>query len=72
MRESREKQELLVAALQDRLRVAATCDIAAAWTHNSTRWTPIAIFSRASWILRSSDLKEILTVVQLYKALGGG
>ena len=52
MRESREKQELLVAALEDRLQLAY-CDIAAEWTRSSTLWMPTAIFSMGSSRSRS-------------------
>jgi NodT family efflux transporter outer membrane factor (OMF) lipoprotein len=71
MRESREKQELLVAALQDRLRLAYMRYRGGVDTQLNALDADRDLFS-GQLTLAQLRLQEILSVVQLYKSLGGG
>ena len=71
MRESREKQELLVAALEDRLRLAYMRYRGGVDTQLNALDADRDLFS-GQLTLAQLRLQEILSVVQLYKALGGG
>lgn len=71
VRESREKQELLVAALQDRLRLAYLRYRGGVDTQLNALDADRDLFN-AQLTLAQLRLQEILSVVQLYKALGGG
>lgn len=71
VRESCEKQELLVAALQDRLRLAYMRYRGGVDTQLNALDADRDLFS-AELTLAQLRLQEILSVVQLYKALGGG
>jgi outer membrane protein, multidrug efflux system len=70
-RESREKQEELVFALQDRLRLAYIRYRGGVDTQLDALDADRDLFS-AQLSLSQIRLGELLTVVQLYKALGGG
>jgi multidrug efflux system outer membrane protein len=69
--ESREKQEALVYALQDRLRLAYVRYRGGVDTQLNALDADRDLFS-AELSLSQIQLNELLTVVQLYKALGGG
>ena len=71
VRESREKQEALVTALQDRLRLAYIRYRGGVDTQLNALDADRDLF-QAELDLARIKLDEILTVVQLYKALGGG
>src|SRR5215469_11842244 len=71
MRESREKQELLVAALQDRLNLAYMRYRGGVDTQLNALDADRDLYS-GQLTLAQLRLQEILSVVQLYKALGGG
>jgi multidrug efflux system outer membrane protein len=71
VRESREKQEALVFALQDRLRLAYLRYRGGVDTQLNALDADRDLF-QAELDLARIRLEEILTVVQLYKALGGG
>ena len=71
VRESREKQEALVAALQDRLRLAYVRYRGGVDTQLNALDADRDLF-QAELSLAQIRLNESLTVVQLYKALGGG
>ena len=71
MRESREKQELLVAALEDRLRLAYLRYRGGVDTQLNALDADRDLFN-GQLTLAELRLQEILSVVQLYKALGGG
>jgi multidrug efflux system outer membrane protein len=71
VRESREKQEALVAALQDRLRLAYVRYRGGVDTQLNALDADRDLF-QAELTLAQIRLDESLTVVQLYKALGGG
>ncbi len=71
VRESREKQELLVAALEDRLRLAYVRYRGGVDTQLNALDADRDLFS-AQLTLARLRLDETLSVVQLYKALGGG
>jgi outer membrane protein, multidrug efflux system len=71
VRESREKQEQLVVALQDRLRLAYIRYRGGVDTQLNALDADRDLFS-AELALSQIRLDELLTVVQLYKALGGG
>ena len=71
VRESREKQEALVAALQDRLRLAYLRYRGGVDTQLNALDADRDLF-QAELTLAQIRLDESLTVVQLYKALGGG
>jgi outer membrane protein TolC len=71
MRESREKQELLVAALSDRLRLAYMRYRGGVDTQLNALDADRDLFS-GQLTLAQLRLQEILSVVQLYKSLGGG
>ena len=71
VRESREKQEALVAALKDRLRLAYVRYRGGVDTQLNALDADRDLFS-AELSLAQIRLDESLTVVQLYKALGGG
>jgi NodT family efflux transporter outer membrane factor (OMF) lipoprotein len=71
VRESREKQELLVVALQDRLRLAYLRYRGGVDTQLNALDADRDLFT-AELTLSQIRLQEVLTVVQLYKALGGG
>jgi len=70
-RESRSKQEDLVYALQDRLRLAYLRYNGGVDTQLNALDADRDLFS-AELSLSQTRLNEVLTVVQLYKALGGG
>jgi multidrug efflux system outer membrane protein len=70
-RESREKQEALVFALQDRTRLAYIRYRGGVDTQLDALDADRDLFS-AQLSLSQIRLSELLTVVQLYKALGGG
>jgi len=70
-RESREKQEALVFALQDRLRLAYIRYRGGVDTQLDALDADRDLFT-AQLSLSQIRLNELLTVVQLYKALGGG
>jgi multidrug efflux system outer membrane protein len=71
VRESREKQEALVFALQDRLRLAYLRYRGGVDTQLNALDADRDLF-QAELNLAGIRLEEILTVVQIYKALGGG
>ncbi len=71
VRESREKQEALETALEDRLRLAYLRYRGGVDTQLNALDADRDLFS-AQLTLAQLRLDEILTVVQLYKALGGG
>jgi len=71
VRESREKQESLVATLQDRLRLAYVRYQGGVDTQLNALDADRDLFN-AELTLARIRLDESLTVVQLYKALGGG
>jgi outer membrane protein, multidrug efflux system len=71
VRESREKQEELVAALRDRLRLAYVRYRGGVDTQLNALDADRDLF-QAELDLSQIRLQELLTVVQLYKALGGG
>jgi NodT family efflux transporter outer membrane factor (OMF) lipoprotein len=71
VRESREKQEALVAVLQDRLRLAYARYEGGVDTQLNALDADRDLF-QAELTLAQIRLNESLTVVQLYKALGGG
>ena len=71
MRESREKQESLVATLQDRLRLAYIRYQGGVDTQLNALDADRDLF-QAELTLARIRLDESLSVVQLYKALGGG
>ena len=71
VRESREKQEELVVALQDRLRLAYIRYRGGVDTQLNALDADRDLF-QAELTLSQIRLNELLTVVQLYKALGGG
>jgi multidrug efflux system outer membrane protein len=71
VRESREKQEELVVALQDRLRLAYIRYRGGVDTQLNALDADRDLF-QAELSLSQIRLEELLTVVQLYKALGGG
>jgi multidrug efflux system outer membrane protein len=71
VRESREKQEELVAALRDRLRLAYVRYRGGVDTQLNALDADRDLFS-GELNLAQIQLDELLTVVQLYKALGGG
>lgn len=71
VRESREKQVELVYALQDRLRLAYIRYRGGVDTQLNALDADRDLFS-AELALSQIQLSEIVTVVQLYKALGGG
>src|ERR1700731_4783344 len=71
VRESRHQQEALVVALQDRLRLAYLRYRGGVDTQLNALDADRDLFS-AELTLSQIRLQELLTVVQLYKALGGG
>jgi multidrug efflux system outer membrane protein len=71
VRESRERQEALVATLQDRLRLAYVRYRGGVDTQLNALDADRDLF-QAQLDLAQLQLNESLTVVQLYKALGGG
>jgi outer membrane protein, multidrug efflux system len=71
VRESRERQEELVVALQDRLRLAYVRYRGGVDTQLDALDADRDLF-QAQLTLSQIRLQELLTVVQLYKALGGG
>jgi outer membrane protein, multidrug efflux system len=71
VRESREKEEQLVFALQDRLRLAYVRYRGGVDTQLNALDADRDLF-QAQFDLAQLRLQELLTVVQLYKALGGG
>lgn len=71
MRESREKQELLANALEDRLRLAYLRYRGGVDTQLNALDADRDLFT-AQLTLGQLRLEEVLSVVQLYKALGGG
>jgi multidrug efflux system outer membrane protein len=71
VRESREQQELLVTALQDRTRLAYVRYRGGVDTLLSALDADRDLF-QAELTLSEIKLNELLTVVQLYKSLGGG
>jgi outer membrane protein, multidrug efflux system len=71
VRESRERQEELVVALQDRLRLAYVRYRGGVDTQLNALDADRDLF-QAELDLSQIRLQELLTVVQLYKALGGG
>jgi outer membrane protein, multidrug efflux system len=71
VRESRERQEALVAALQDRLRLAYIRYRGGVDTQLNALDADRDLF-QAELDLSQIRLDELLTVVQLYKTLGGG
>jgi NodT family efflux transporter outer membrane factor (OMF) lipoprotein len=71
VRESREKQEALVFALQDRLRLAYIRYRGGVDTQLNALDADRDLF-QAELNLSQIRLQELLTVVQLYKTLGGG
>ena len=71
VRESRERQEELVTALQDRLRLAYIRYRGGVDTQLNALDADRDLF-QAELTLSQIRLSELLTVVQLYKALGGG
>ncbi len=71
VRESRERQEALVAALQDRLRLAYLRYRGGVDTQLNALDADRDLF-QAELDLSQIRLNELLTVVQLYKTLGGG
>jgi multidrug efflux system outer membrane protein len=71
VRESREKQEELVYALQDRVRLAYVRYRGGVDTQLNALDADRDLFA-AELSLSQIRLNELLTIVQLYKALGGG
>ncbi len=71
VRESREKQELLVAALKDRMRLAYMRYRGGVDTQLNALDADRDLFN-GQLTLAQLRLQETLSVVQLYKALGGG
>ncbi len=71
VRESRQRQEALVLALQDRLRLAYVRYRGGVDTQLNALDADRDLF-QAELTLSQIRLDELLTVVQLYKALGGG
>jgi len=71
VRESRERQEALVVALQDRVRLAYIRYRGGVDTQLDALDADRDLF-QAELTLSQIRLSELLTVVQLYKALGGG
>jgi len=71
VRESREKQEALEAALEDRLRLAYMRYRGGVDTQLNALDADRDLF-QAQLTLAELRLQELLSVVQLYKALGGG
>jgi outer membrane protein, multidrug efflux system len=71
VRESREQQEALVIALQDRVRLAYLRYRGGVDTQLNALDADRDLF-QAELTLSQIRLDELLTVVQLYKALGGG
>ena len=71
VRESREQQELLVAALQDRTRLAYVRYRGGVDTLLNGLDADRDLF-QAELALSQIRLNELLSVVQLYKSLGGG
>src|SRR5207253_3255841 len=71
VRESREQQELLVTALQDRTRLAYVRYRGGVDTLLNALDADRDLF-QAELALSQIRLDELLSVVQLYKALGGG
>jgi outer membrane protein, multidrug efflux system len=71
VRESREQQEALVVALQDRLRLAYLRYRGGVDTQLNALDADRDLFT-AQLTLSQIRLQELLTVVELYKALGGG
>ena len=71
VRESREQQELLVHALEDRLRLAYLRYHGGVDTQLNALDADRDLF-QAELNLAGLRLDEMLAVVQLYKALGGG
>jgi multidrug efflux system outer membrane protein len=71
VRESRVQQEALVAALQDRKQLAYTRYVGGVDTQLNALDADRDLLT-AELDLRQIRLNEILNVVQLYKALGGG
>jgi NodT family efflux transporter outer membrane factor (OMF) lipoprotein len=71
VRESREKQELLVAALEDRVRLAYLRYRGGVDTQLNALDADRDLF-QAELDLAQIRLQELLSIVQLYKALGGG
>jgi multidrug efflux system outer membrane protein len=71
VRESRQRQEELVFALQDRLRLAYIRYRGGVDTQLDALDADRDLF-QAELDLSQIRLDELLTVVQLYKALGGG
>jgi NodT family efflux transporter outer membrane factor (OMF) lipoprotein len=71
VRESRERQEALVSALQDRVRLAYIRYRGGVDTQLNALDADRDLF-QAQLALSQIRLSELLTVVQLYKALGGG
>ena len=71
VREGRERQEALVVALQDRLRLAYLRYRGGVDTQLNALDADRDLF-QANLDLGRMRLEEILTVVQLYRALGGG
>jgi NodT family efflux transporter outer membrane factor (OMF) lipoprotein len=71
VRESRQQQEALVVALQDRLRLAYLRYRGGVDTQLNALDADRDLFT-AELTLSQIRLQELLTVVQLYKALGGG
>ena len=71
VRESRQQQEALVIALQDRLRLAYIRYRGGVDTQLNALDADRDLF-QAELTLSQIRLDELLTVVQLYKALGGG
>jgi multidrug efflux system outer membrane protein len=71
VRESRLKQEALVATLQDRTRLAYVRYRGGVDTQLNALDADRDLF-QAQLSLAETRLNELLSVVQLYKALGGG
>jgi multidrug efflux system outer membrane protein len=71
VRESREKQQALVGVLEDRLRLAYVRYRGGVDTQLNALDADRDSF-QAELVLAQIRLDELLTVVQLYKALGGG
>jgi multidrug efflux system outer membrane protein len=71
VRERRERQEALVAALTDRLRLAYIRNRGGVDTQLNALDADRDLF-QAQLDLSQIRLNELLTVVQLYKSLGGG
>jgi multidrug efflux system outer membrane protein len=71
VRESREQQQLLVTALQDRMRLAYVRYRGGVDTLLNALDADRDLF-QAEMTLSQIELNELLSVVQLYKALGGG